>query len=86
MRGKSYPRSGVYAVRQGPRLADNLRRALVGEPLVAYRPQKRARALISSGSRHAVAAYGPIALSGAWVWQWKDFIDRRFIRKYNVLR
>ena len=86
IRGKSYPRSGVYAVRQGPRLADNLRRALVGEPLVAYRPQKRALALISSGSRHAVAAYGPIALSGAWVWKWKDFIDRRFMSKYNVLR
>lgn len=78
------PKSGVYAVRQGPPLAENLRRALRGEGLLDYHPQPRALALISAGTRYAVASYGPFALSGEWVWRWKDRIDTGFMQRYRA--
>ena len=45
------PRSGVYAVRAGPVLADNIRAALTGRPLRPYRPQADAMAIVSTGGR-----------------------------------
>ena len=79
------PKSGVYAVRQGPYLAENLRRAATGQPLRAYRPQKQTLALITTGDRYAIAARGTLSLAGGWVWRWKDWIDRRWMRKYQEL-
>ena len=77
-----HARSGVYAVRAGPPLLANLRAAMHGQPLTAYRPQTRTLNLLSCGNRHAIAAWGGFSLEGAWVWRWKDRIDRRFVAAY----
>lgn len=76
-------KAGVFAVRQGPILAENLRRATLGRPLLRYRPQRRWLALITTGERYAVASWGPIGIAGRWVWRWKDAIDRRFMARYR---
>lgn len=80
--GRAVPKAGVYAVRQGPVLAENLCFALDDGPLSRYAPQRLALALISTGGRHAVASWGPVAFDGDWVWRWKDRIDRRFMARY----
>ena len=83
----NHPRekAGVFAVRQGRPLADNLGRAVQGQPLRPYRPQSSWLALISTGDKVAVASRGALGLRGAWVWRWKDRIDRRFMEKFNDL-
>ena len=83
--GQPRPKSGVYAVRQGPTLAANVRRQATGHPLRRFRAQRHALAIIGLGVGNALASRGRWAVSGPWVWRTKQWIDRRFIRKFNAL-
>lgn len=85
MIGRPLEKAGVFAVRMGPVLAENLRRSLLDQSLKAYRPQRRWLALISTGDRHAIASRGALFARGDWVWRWKDRIDRRFMERFSDL-
>lgn len=78
LRGAAHPKSGVYAVRHAPVLAANL-----GGGERRYVPQRRALALLSCGDRHAIADWSGLSVEGAWVWRWKDRIDRRWVEGFR---
>ncbi|HEU4922953.1 MAG TPA: FAD-dependent oxidoreductase [Burkholderiales bacterium] len=77
-----HPKSGVYAVRHGEALIENLRRRVAHADLEPYAPQEKALALITCGARYAIAEHGEWSAQGRWVWWWKDRIDRRWIRSF----
>jgi selenide,water dikinase len=83
IRGEELPKAGVYAVREGPVLWENIRRHLRGEALVDYVPQRRFLKLLNTGDGRAVVSYGSLGTSGRWCWRWKDRIDRRFMQMYQ---
>src|SRR5262249_40163080 len=83
--GYDLPKSGVYAVREGPRLARNIRRVLTGAAPIPYRPQRDALYLVTTGEKYAVGARNGVSFAGHWVWRLKDWIDRRFMLKFNEL-
>jgi len=80
LRDAPHPRSGVYAVRHGESLAANFRNLVGGKPLEPYVPQALALVLLSCGSRYAIAQRGGWTSEGHWVWRWKDWIDRRWLK------
>ncbi|MBK9236175.1 MAG: FAD-dependent oxidoreductase [Rhodoferax sp.] len=77
-------RSGVHAVFAGPVLAHNLLATLSGQPLHTYQPKPRPLYLLACGPRYAVASWGDWSAQGAWVWYWKNWIDRRFMRRFSA--
>ena len=79
------PKAGVYAVRQGPFIADNLRRVVAGRPLRRYRPQSDFLTLLNLGDGAALGAKWGTSFEGRWVMRLKDRIDRKFMRRFQVL-
>jgi NADH dehydrogenase FAD-containing subunit len=77
-------RSGVYAVRAGDALANNLNAALSGQALQAHHPPEHTLNLLSCGNHQAIASWGSWSAQGRWVWWLKDRIDRGFIRRYQL--
>jgi selenide,water dikinase len=76
------PRAGVYAVRQGPFLDQNLRARLDGRSLTAYRPQRDFLSLLYLGEQRALGSKWGMASAGRLLFRLKDWIDRRFVRRY----
>ena len=81
---QAVPRSGVYAVRAGPVLAHNLRAALEGGEPMPFRPQRNALYLLNLGRGEALATRNGLVAGGRWAWWLKDWIDRRFMRRFQL--
>jgi selenide,water dikinase len=79
------PKAGVFAVRQGPVLARNLRARAAGGRLETYRPQRDFLSLLNLGDGRAIGTKWGAGFEGAWVFRLKDWIDRRFMTRFQVL-
>jgi selenide,water dikinase len=76
-------KAGVYAVRQGPFITTNIRAVLSGTPLRTYTPQSDFLALLNLGDGTALGTKWGRAVQGRWVMRLKDWIDRRFMRRFQ---
>ncbi len=85
LQGQPRAKSGVYAVRAGPYLAENLRRHLIDAQLKPFRAQAKHLALVGLGDGRALASRGNWASIGTGWWHLKQYIDLKFINKYNVI-
>lgn len=90
---RGYPlvsKAGVYAVRQGPVLAANLRTAAESVPsrssvrYARYVPQRQFLAILNTADDRALLNWRGYTTHARWAWWLKDAIDRRFMAKYRV--
>jgi selenide, water dikinase len=86
MMHQARPKAGVFAVRQGKPLAENLRRSLLSQPLKSFVPQQEFLILLGTGDRQALASRGALRLPPhPWLWRWKDDIDQKFMDQFRNL-
>ncbi|MBB5516814.1 selenide,water dikinase [Rubricella aquisinus] len=79
------PKAGVFAVREAPKLAHNLRADLTGGQRKPFHPQRDYLKLISTGGKGAVADKFGLTFDGAYLWRLKDRIDRKFMDQFTHL-
>ncbi len=77
------PRIGVFAVRQGPVLQRNLLAFLRSEALEEFKPQKNYLLILNLGDGTGLLTYGSWTLRGRWAFWFKDWLDRRFLRRFQ---
>ncbi len=79
------PKAGVFAVRAGSVLFDNLQRYLLNKSLKIFGPQRNFLSILATGDKSAIASYRRFGLSGRWVWRWKHHIDTGFMQQFKQL-
>ena len=77
------PKAGVYAVRQGPVLWDNLQRSVWQRKLISYQPQQTFLKLINTADGKTIAERGKRSFYGKMWWYLKDRIDQKFMAMYQ---
>jgi len=77
------PKAGVFAVRQGPILLENIKSLILRKPnLKSYKPQKDFLTILVSGHRTAIASKGSWSFEGRLAWILKKWIDQRFMKRF----
>jgi len=77
------PKNGVYAVREGMRLFDNIQRFLHDQPLRPFVPQKRCLCLLNTADNQAMLIYGSLIWKSRFARWWKNRIDRAWVEKFT---
>ena len=82
--GSPLARVGVYAVRQNRLLHRNLSAYLEGRPLQRFDPGGDYLLILNLGDRKGLFRRNEIVWSGRLAFRLKDYLDRRFMRKFQV--
>jgi NADH dehydrogenase FAD-containing subunit len=75
---------GVYAVRQNPILYHNLLAALEGREMKTFMPQKDYMLIFNMGNGRGILWKKNFVYEGRMAFLLKDYIDRKFMRKFQV--
>ncbi len=78
------PKVGVFAVRQNPVLFHNLLAVLEGGTLQRFVPQKHYMLILNLGDGNGVLHRSGLVLGGRFPFRLKDWIDRRFMARFQV--
>jgi selenide,water dikinase len=77
------PKNGVYAVREGAILFDNVSRFLKDQTLVRFSPQRHCLCLLNTSDSSAVLTYGSFAWKGRPARWLKDHIDQIWMDQFR---
>jgi selenide,water dikinase len=77
------PKAGVYAVREGPFIAQNICRYIRNQEMLKYVPQRTFLSLLMTGDHSAIGTKFGITFKGKWVWNMKDYIDQSFMDLFD---
>ncbi len=84
LEGTPLARVGVYAVRQNRLLARNLLAFLEGRPLRMFDPGGDYLTILNMGDDRGIFRRKEFVRDGRLAFRIKDYIDRRFMRKFQV--
>ena len=79
-------KAGVFAVRSGKALAQNIRKHILGKKLDNYNFNKNYLSLIGTSNRSAIATKYNITFNSKFNFYLKKFIDQKFIKKFNNIK
>ncbi|MFB8830209.1 FAD-dependent oxidoreductase [Azotobacter sp. CWF10] len=77
-------RSAFQALRQAPVLSHNLRAVLAGRALHHYRPQRQSLLLLATGDGGALLGWHGWSAGGRFCGYWREWLDRRFMRRHAL--
>ena len=82
---KALDKVGVYAVRENPVLLHNLMARLEGRPLQGFEPGPDYLLIFNLGGGQGVLKKRNLVFGGRPAFWIKDYIDRRFIRRFQAI-
>jgi pyridine nucleotide-disulfide oxidoreductase family protein len=80
-----HPKAGVFAVKQGKPLYENLCNFLNNKPLKSYYPQKYYLNLIGVSNETAIASWGYFSWESPLLWHLKKYLDTTFMEQFAQL-
>ena len=82
MESQKTTKTTAYSMKQGKILYKNIKNYLKGKPLKKYTPRKFHLSLAYTGDKHAVLIGKYFSIKGQLIWQLKNILDKKILKKY----